>query len=46
MTPTMVKEDTNQLFTANFQVYPKNGNMFSDHTGNFPLHSVDGIVTV
>ena len=46
MTPTIVKEDKNQLFTTTFQVDPKNATMYSNLTGHFPLCSVDGMVTV
>ena len=46
MTPDKVAEDHNHLFAASYTVNSKDGTMYSDLTGNFPLRSLDGMMTI
>ena len=46
MTPAKVTEDHNHLFATSYVVNQKDGTMYSDLTGHFPLQSVDGMITV
>jgi hypothetical protein len=46
MTPKKVSEDHNHLFAASYVVNNKDGTMYSDLTGNFPLQSLDGMMTI
>jgi hypothetical protein len=46
MTPVKVAETHNHLFAAMCTVNPKDGTMYLDLTGNFPIQSINGMMTV
>ena len=40
----MEKEETNQLFAFLAMVSRKDGTIFVDYTGTFPIRTIDGMV--
>ena len=46
MRPKKVTEDHNHLFAASYVVNNKDGPLYYDLTGNFPLQSLDGMTTI
>ena len=45
-TPPIEVEEHNQLFAFAFTIDTKNGTIYTDFTGKFPVRSLDGMVTV